>query len=286
MLDVRLHELLAKVGVHAVADDGQGAAGDSLHAVRRAVADAGDRLLGTLCPLAALRVEQPLHDAAAQRDVLLRRRRLAQPLHEAAVVEAAPRHVLRVVPLKRVLHRGDRALLEDGVPKHQLRVDLLHAAPQPELLQLKVAARLQQLAHDAVRLRQVALQDQHAPAILPLLEADRRARHAGADHDDVPELRVCGVVVRGGHLQRCEDIIGSTHAGNFFVQEGWRDGRESGEGGTRLARVVRERGVVSSGRLICTLFYWMCEFGKQLLKKISGGRDAAGVAVLLLIRST
>ena len=47
-----------------------------------------------------------------------------------------------------------------------LGVDAIHTVTKAELLQLQVAARLQQLPHNAVWLRQVALQQQDTATIL------------------------------------------------------------------------------------------------------------------------
>ena len=50
--------------------------------------------------------------------------------------------------------------------EHLLGVDALHAVRQAKLLQLEIAARLQELPHDAVGLGEVPLQEQHRPALL------------------------------------------------------------------------------------------------------------------------
>jgi hypothetical protein len=49
---------------------------------------------------------------------------------------------------------------------HLLSVDLVHAVCKAQLLEHQVAARLQQLAHDAIWLTQVALEQQNLPASL------------------------------------------------------------------------------------------------------------------------
>ena len=48
-----------------------------------------------------------------------------------------------------------------------LRIDAVHTVGKAQLLELEVAARLQQLSHDAVRLRQIPFQQEHTAPILP-----------------------------------------------------------------------------------------------------------------------
>ena len=81
------------------------------------------------------------------------------------MVEAPARDVL-VKALSRVLDDGASPVLEQRVAKDLGRVDPLNAALEAHLLERQVAARLQQLAHDPVGLRQIPLEQQDAPAVL------------------------------------------------------------------------------------------------------------------------
>jgi len=100
---------------------------------------------------------------------------------------------------------------------HLLRVDAQHGAGQAQAHEHEVAARLQQLAHDAVRLRQVALQQQHAPARLapalprhcrcgtgsrasPMAIGTRHLAHQHAPARPLPPLKVTerGCLRHGG----------------------------------------------------------------------------------------
>jgi hypothetical protein len=60
---------------------------------------------------------------------------------------------------------------------------------QPQALERQVAPRLQQLANNAVWLGEVALQQQHPPPALPLVEGKGGARHASTHDDHVPHLQ-------------------------------------------------------------------------------------------------
>ena len=80
-------------------------------------------------------------------------------------------------------------LPNSGQAAHLLSVDALDRVPQAQALQRQVPPWLQQLPDDAVRLFQVALEHQHAPAVPSLLVRERGAGHARADDHEVPHLR-------------------------------------------------------------------------------------------------
>ena len=67
-----------------------------------------------------------------------------------------------------------------------MRVDAVDAVLEAELLEFEVAAGLEKLADDAHGLGEIALEEEHAPALIAEGVREGGARDAGSDDDHVP----------------------------------------------------------------------------------------------------